>query len=456
MKQTTIKEILAQPKIGDTVKLQGWIRNHRKQNVIGFIDFFDGSAFESMQIVYDGDTKNFNAVTAYHIGSSIAATGTLVQGKNALEIKATTVELLGDCPEDYPLQPKKHTLEYLREIAYLRPRTRLFQAVFKVRSQASFAIHEYFNKNNYIYVHTPIITANDGEGAGNAFTVTTLESKDSVDFSKDNHAKDFFGKKTSLAVTGQLEGETFALAFSKIYTFGPTFRAENSNTKTHAAEFWMIEPEIAFCDINGLMDVEEDFLKYVMNYIVKNCKSELEFLSKYNEFDVMARLNLVASAKIARVTHENAINILLKAKEKFQFKPEHGKDLAREHEKYLTDTHFKSPVFVYNWPKDIKAFYMYQNDDKKTVAAVDLLVPGAGELMGGSQRETRYDLLIKRMQEMHVPADELYWYTNLRKFGGCTHAGFGMGFERLIMFLTGMENIRDVIPYARTPKNCDF
>ena len=456
MKSTTIKEILEQLRINDTVKLQGWIRNHRKQNVIGFIDFFDGSAFESMQIVYDKDIKDFEKVSSYHIGASIAVTGVVVQGKNTLEIKAETVELLGDCPEDYPLQPKKHTLEFLREIAYLRPRTRLFQAVFKVRSQASFAIHEFFNKNNYIYVHTPIITANDGEGAGNAFTVTTLEPKDSADFAKGNHIKDFFGKKTSLAVTGQLEGETFALAFSKIYTFGPTFRAENSNTKTHAAEFWMIEPEIAFCDIHGLMDIEEDFLKYVMNFILKNCKSELEFLSKYNEFDVIARLRAVASVKIARVTHEDAINILIKSKEKFQFKAEHGKDLAREHEKYLTDVHFGSPVFVYNWPKEIKAFYMYQNDDKKTVAAVDLLVPGAGELMGGSQRETRYDVLTKRMNEMHVPVDDLSWYINLRKFGGCTHAGFGMGFERLIMFLTGMENIRDVIPYARTPKNCDY
>ena len=460
METTTIKEILSGPALKSPVNLRGWIRNHRKQNIIGFIDFFDGSAFESLQVVYDRDTRDFDRVIEYRIGSAISVIGTVVKGKNALEIKADRIELLGDCPEDYPLQPKKHTLEFLREIAYLRPRTRLFQAVFKVRSQSSFAIHEYFNRNDYIYVHTPIITANDGEGAGNTFTVTALEPKDQESFAKDDFSKDFFGRKTSLAVTGQLEGETFALAFSKIYTFGPTFRAENSNTKTHAAEFWMIEPEIAFCDLHGLMDIQEDFLKYVLNYVLKNCASELEFLSKYNQFDVAARLRTVAAAKIARVTHHDAIEILLKADgksgTKFQFKPQHGKDLAREHEKYLTDVHFKSPVFVYNWPRDIKAFYMYQNDDKKTVAAVDLLVPGAGELMGGSQRETRHDMLVKRMKDMNVPADDLYWYLNLRKFGGCTHSGFGMGFERLVMFLTGMENIRDVVPYARTPKNCEF
>jgi len=449
---TTVKEILGKQAAGKKVRLQGWIRNHRKQNIIGFIDFFDGSAFESLQIVYDKDTKEFEKIALYHIGSAVTVTGETVQGKNALEIKAAIIELEGDCPEDYPLQPKKHTLEFLREVAYLRPRTRLFQAVFKVRSAASFAIHKFFNENGYLYVHTPIITANDGEGAGNTFKVTTLD----LGGKSPDYSKDFFSKETSLAVTGQLEGETFALAFSKIYTFGPTFRAENSNTKTHAAEFWMIEPEIAFCDINGLMDIQEAFLKYVINYVKENCQSEIEFLSKYNELDIAARLEHVAKSKIARITHEAAINILQVAKSDFQFKPEHGKDLAREHEKYLTDVHFRSPVFVYNWPKDIKAFYMYQNSDKKTVAAVDLLVPGSGELMGGSQRETRYDMLVTRMKAMHVPTDDLYWYLNLRKFGGCTHAGFGMGFERLIMFLTGMENIRDVIAYARTPKNCDF
>jgi len=472
-KVVSVKEILSVYKVGDKVCASGWIRNHRKQNVIGFIDFFDGSVFESIQIVYDKDVKmddiikgglkNFEAVEKLHIGSAITVSGEIVQGRNGLEIQAKEVVLEGDCPEDYPLQPKKHTLEFLREIAYLRPRTRLFQAVFRVRSEASFAIHEYFKKRGYLYLHSPIITANDCEGAGNAFTVTTLDAisdgKGCMAMQKGDHSKDFFGKKTALTVSGQLEGETFAMAFGKIYTFGPTFRAENSNTKTHVAEFWMIEPEIAFCDLSQLMDIEEDFLKYLMNYILENCKSELTFLSQYNGFDVAERLVKTAKAKIARVTHKDAIDILINAVKKgvkFQFEPKHGEDLAREHEKYLTDTHFGSPVFVYNWPKDIKAFYMYCNDDGKTVGAVDLLVPGAGELMGGSQRETRFDVLTKRMKDMDIPEEDLHWYLNLRKFGGCTHAGFGMGFERLIMFLTGMENIRDVIPYARTPKNCEF
>ena len=456
MKTITIKEILGAQMLGKTVRLQGWIRNHRKQNVIGFIDFFDGSCFESMQVVYDDKIKNFQEITRLHIGSAITVGGKVVEGyKGGFDIKAEDIELVGDCPEDYPLQPKKHSLEFLREIAYLRPRTRLFQAVFRVRSEASFAIHKYFKEKNYLYLHSPIITANDCEGAGNAFQVTTIPL-DKLKGGQPDYNRDFFGKKTSLTVSGQLEGETFAMAFGKIYTFGPTFRAENSNTKTHVAEFWMIEPEVAFMDLNGLMDLEEDFLKYILNYILENCKSELAFLSQYNGFDVAKRLQDVAKAKMARVTHEEAISILQAADVKWQFEPKQGEDLAKEHEKYLTDTYFKSPVFVYNWPKDIKAFYMCQNDDKKTVAAVDLLVPGAGELMGGSQREDRYDMLVARMKQMDIPAEELYWFLNLRKFGGCPHAGFGMGFERLIMFLTGMENIRDVIPYARTPKNCDF
>ena len=458
MKTITVKELLADVSLvgKGTVKLQGWIRNHRKQNVIGFIDFFDGSCFESVQIVYTDGTVGFNNIVKMHIGSAIEVTGVVIQEKDRpIDVKATKIDLIGDCPEDYPLQPKKHSLEFLREIAYLRPRTRLFQAVFRVRSEASFAIHEYFKKKNYLYLHSPIITANDCEGAGNAFQVTTIPLE-KLKGGEPNYGRDFFGKKASLTVSGQLEGETFAMAFGKIYTFGPTFRAENSNTKTHVAEFWMIEPEVAFMDLNGLMDLEEDFLKYILNYILENCKSELAFLSQYNGFDVAQRLRDVANAKIARVTHEGAINILQAADVKWQFQPKQGEDLAKEHEKYLTDTHFGSPVFVYNWPKDIKAFYMYQNDDNKTVAAVDLLVPGAGELMGGSQREDRYGKLVERMKQMDIPTEELYWFLNLRKFGGCPHAGFGMGFERLIMFLTGMENIRDVIPYARTPKNCEF
>ena len=439
---------------GQEVLLRGWIRNHRKQKNMGFIDFFDGTCFKNPQVVYDADIDNYDQVKGFHIGAAIEVMGKVVpayKDPTTPEIQAQRITLLGDCPEDYPLQPKRHTVEYLREIAYLRPRTRLFQAVFRVRSVASMAIHTYFQDRGYLYVHTPLITANDAEGAGNTFTVTTLPPEEQKDPSKD-----FFGKATSLAVTGQLEAETFAMAFSKVYTFGPTFRAENSNTKTHAAEFWMIEPEIAFCDIHQLMDIEEDFLKYLVNTVLDKCADELAFLDQFTGGGLLDKLRGLASSGAARVTHQDAITILRQANEQFQFEPKYGEDLAKEHEKYLTETYFKSPVFVYDWPKDIKAFYMYQNDDGKTVAAVDLLVPGAGELMGGSQRETRYDLLCQRMDQLHISKEQMYWYVNLRRFGGCTHSGFGMGFERLMIYLTGVDNIRDVIPYARTPMNCEF
>ena len=439
---------------GQEVLLRGWIRNHRKQKNMGFIDFFDGTCFKNPQVVYDSTLADYAAVQAYHVGSAIEVRGKVVpayKDPTTPEVQAISVTLLGDCPEDYPLQPKRHSVEYLREIAYLRPRTRLFQAVFRVRSVASMAIHTYFQDRGYVYVHTPLITANDAEGAGNTFTVTTLPPEEQKDPSKD-----FFGKATSLAVTGQLEAETFAMAFSKVYTFGPTFRAENSNTKTHAAEFWMIEPEIAFCDIPQLMDIEEDFLKYLVNTVLDKCADELEHLDTFTGGGLLDKLRGLATSGAARVTHEEAITILRAAKDRFQFEPKYGEDLAKEHEKYLTEEYFKSPVFVYDWPKDIKAFYMYQNDDGKTVAAVDLLVPGAGELMGGSQRETRYDLLCQRMDELHISKEQMYWYVNLRRFGGCTHSGFGMGFERLLIYLTGVDNIRDVIPYARTPMNCEF
>jgi len=444
---------------GQEVCLQGWIRNHRKQKNMGFIDFFDGTCFKNPQVVYDNTIADWDAVSALHVGAAITVRGKVVpsyKDPTTPEVQASVITLEGDCPEDYPLQPKRHSVEFLREIAYLRPRTRLFQAVFRIRSVASMAIHTYFQDRGYVYVHTPLITSNDAEGAGNTFTVTTLPPEQQA---KDPNS-DFFGKPTSLAVTGQLEGETFAMAFSRIYTFGPTFRAENSNTKTHAAEFWMIEPEIAFCDLDQLMDVEEDFLKDVVRTVMDKCPDELAFLDKFNGGGLLDKLNaLLASEKAARVTHDEAITILRKAMEngtQFQFEPKYGEDTAKEHEKYLTEEYFHGPVFVYNWPKDIKAFYMYQNDDNKTVAAVDLLVPGAGELMGGSQRETRYDLLTQRMDELHISREAMYWYVNLRRFGGCTHAGFGMGFERLLIYLTGVDNIRDVIPYARTPLNCEF
>ena len=456
MRHFDLRDIMAAPEsfTGEQVTLKGWIRNHRKQKSFGFIDFFDGTCFTSLQVVYDESMPDFAAVSAYRVGSAIAITGRLIpsQGKaGGYEMKAEQVVLLGDCPEEYPLQPKKHSLEFLREIAYLRPRTRLFQAVFRIRSLASFAIHRYFEQNGYLYVHTPLITGNDAEGAGNTFTVTTQPLGQKPDY-----AQDFFGKPTSLAVTGQLEGETFALAFKKIYTFGPTFRAENSNTKTHAAEFWMIEPEIAFCDLQGLMDVEEDFLKSVVGYVLEHASDELDFLETYTHTPLTDKLTALVNSTIARVPYRETIELLNASGRDFEFTPHFGGDIAKEHEKYLTDEHFKSPVFVYDWPKEIKAFYMYQNGDGETVAAVDLLVPGAGELMGGSQRETRYKNLLSRMDELHISQDELYWYLNLRRFGGCEHAGFGMGFERLLIYLTGVENIRDVIPYPRTPGNCEF
>ena len=442
--------------IGQEIVLQGWIRNHRKQKSFGFIDFFDGTCFAALQVVYDETVQDFSGIQTYRVGSAVEVRGKVMptEGKAGMyELRAEAVKLLGDCPEEYPLQPKKHSLEFLREIAYLRPRTRLFQAVFRIRSVASAAIHSYFQQNGYVYVHTPLISGNDAEGAGNTFTVTTLD----IDNGKRpyDYAQDFFGKRTSLAVTGQLEAETFALAFKKAYTFGPTFRAENSNTKTHAAEFWMIEPEIAFCEINGLMDIEEDFLKYIVRYVLDSAKDEIDFLQGYTNTPIKDKLQKLCESHIARVSYKDAIRILSEAEKDFEFKPEYGGDIAKEHEKYLTDEHFGSPVFVYNWPKAIKAFYMYQNEDD-TVAAVDLLVPGAGELMGGSQRETRYERLVSRMDEMHISTEEMYWYVNLRKFGGCEHAGFGMGFERLLIYLTGVDNIRDVIPYPRTPQNCEF
>ena len=439
---------------GQQVKLQGWIRNHRKQKNMGFIDFFDGTCFKNPQVVYDSQIDGFEAIQALRVGAAITVVGTVVpsyKDPTTPEVQASQITLEGDCPEDYPLQPKRHSVEYLREIAYLRPRTRLFQAVFRVRSVASMAIHTYFQDRGYLYVHTPLITSNDAEGAGNTFTVTTLDPREGK-----KPEEDFFGKPTALAVTGQLEAETFAMAFSKVYTFGPTFRAENSNTKTHAAEFWMIEPEIAFCDIHQLMDIEEDFLKYLVKTVLEKCPDELAFLDQFTKSGLLDKLNSLANSQCARITHEEAITILRNSGKEFQFEPKYGEDTAKEHEKYLTEEYFHSPVFVYDWPKDIKAFYMYQNDDGKTVAAVDLLVPGAGELMGGSQRETRYDLLTRRMDELHISKESMDWYFNLRRFGGCTHSGFGMGFERLLIYLTGVDNIRDVIPYARTPMNCDF
>ena len=455
----TIKETLEKKDelLDKKITVSGWIRNHRPQKEFGFIDFSDGTCFKHLQIVYDTSLDNFSEISKLLVGCALEVTGVLVKssGNQDVEVKASKITLLGECGEDYPIQPKRHTKEFLREQAYLRARTNMFQAVFKIRSLAAQAIHKYFADNGYVYVNTPIITASDCEGAGEMFQVTTLDLDKVAKSGKVEYDKDFFGKKAGLTVSGQLEGETFAMAFSKIYTFGPTFRAENSNTKTHMSEFWMIEPEIAFCDINGLMDVEEDMLKYVINYCLTIGKDEMEFLDKFVEKGLIAKLTKLVNSKFARVTHEEVITILKKADQKWEFNPEYGEDIAKEHEKYITE-YFDGPVFITNWPKDIKAFYMKQNADGKTVAAVDLEVPGVGELMGGSQREENYDKLVARMQELDMNPSDMYWYVNLRKYGTCVHSGFGLGFERLVMYLTGMDNIRDVIPYYRTPGNCDF
>ncbi len=453
----TIEEVLknADKYVNKEIKINGWIRNHRSQKEFGFIDFSDGTCFKHIQVVYDNLLDNFSEVSKYLVGTTLEVTGLLVpsNGNQDYELKASKIILLGNCPEDYPIQPKRHTREFLREQAYLRPRTNVFQAVFKIRSLAAQAIHRYFGDNGYVYVNTPILTASDCEGAGEMFQVTTLDLDNMK--GKADYSKDFFGKKTGLTVSGQLEAETFAMAFSKVYTFGPTFRAENSNTKTHMSEFWMIEPEIAFCDLEGLMDIEENMLKYIIKYCLERGKDELEFLDKFVEAGLLEKLQKLVSSKFTRISHEEVIKILKEAPVDFEFTPEYGEDIAKEHEKYITE-YFNGPVFITNWPKDIKAFYMKQNDDGKTVAAVDLEIPGVGELMGGSQREESYEKLVARMKELDMDESELYWYVNLRKYGSCIHSGFGLGFERLIMYITGMENIRDVIPYYRTPGNCEF
>lgn len=453
-----IKDLYKENYIDKNITICGWVKNHRKQATMGFIDMFDGTILKSLQVVYDNNLSNFEDVTKIKIGSAIKVSGTLIKSpkeNQEFELALQEIELLGDCPENYPIQPKRHSREFLREQAYLRPRTNLFQAVFRVRSIAAHAIHTYFQERGYVYFHAPIITASDCEGAGEMFQVTTLDLEKIAKTGKVEYDKDFFGKKAALTVSGQLQGETFALAYKKIYTFGPTFRAENSNTKTHASEFWMIEPEIAFCDLEGDMDIMEDMLKYVVKYVLENAKEEMQFLDKFVENGLIEKLTKLINSNFTRIDHEEVITILKQANVKWEFPPEYGQDIAKEHEKYITE-YFNGPVFIKNWPKDIKAFYMKQNQDGKTVAAVDLEVPGAGELMGGSQREEDYNKLVQRMDEMNMPKKDMEWYLNLRKFGSCVHSGFGMGFERLLIYLTGVESIRDVIPYPRTPNNCEF
>ncbi len=442
------------------VELQGWIRNHRKQKEFGFIDFADGTCFEHVQLVYDDKLKEFDDIQKYRVGCAITVNGTVIksEGKGQeFEVKVKSVKLEGDSPEDYPIQPKRHSDEFLREQAYLRARTNKYQAVFRVRSVAAMAIHEYFQSHNYVYVHTPLITTTDCEGSDQMFKITTLDFNNLPmnDDGKVDMTKDLFGKLSFVTGTGQLHGEAYAMSYKKIYTFGPTFRTEKSNTKTHANEFWMIEPEIAFCDLDGLMDIEEDMLKFVVKYVLDKCDTEITFFDKWVEPGLKEKLNKLVKSKFTRITHHDVIDILNKADIKWEFTPSYDDDIAKEHEKYITE-YFNGPVFITNWPKDIKAWYMKENDDHKTVAAVDLEVPGAGELMGGSQREDDYDKIIKRAKDLGVDLEVVDWFVNLRKYGGCYHSGFGMGFERLLIYLTGVENIRDVIPFPRTPGSCDF
>lgn len=456
-----LKELFMDSKkyLDKEITIQGWIRNHRKQKEFGFIDFNDGTTFQNLQVVYDNKLSDFDDIAKLHIGSAITITGKVIKSPKEcqeIELQTVSIKLEGDCAEDFPIQPKRHTREFLREQAYLRPRTNLFGAVFRVRSVAAMAIHEYFQNRGYVYVHTPLITTTDCEGSDQMFKITTLDLDNLP--KKDGHvdmSKDLFGKKAYVTGTGQLHGEAYAMAYKRIYTFGPTFRTENSNTKTHANEFWMIEPEIAFCDLNGLMDIEEDMLKFIVNYVLEKCPTEIDFFDKFVENGLKDKLTKLINSKFVRITHHDVVDILKKADTKWEFTPSYDDDIAKEHERYITE-YFNSPVFITDWPKDIKAWYMKVNPDNKTVAAVDLEVPGAGELMGGSQREDNYDKLMERMQELHVEKDPVDWFCNLRKYGGCYHSGFGMGFERLIIYLTGVENIRDVIPFPRTPNNCEY
>ena len=450
--------------IGEKISVNGWVRTVRSSGNFGFIELNDGTFFKNLQVVFDDKLSNFKEIEKTRIGSAMRIEGEMVKSpakEQAFELKAGKIELVADSDESFPLQKKRHTFEYLRTIAHLRPRSNTFSAVFRVRSLAAFAIHKFFNEKGFVYVHTPIITGSDAEGAGEMFHVTTQDLKNPAKDDKGNidYSKDFFGKETNLTVSGQLEGETFALAFNKIYTFGPTFRAENSNTKRHAAEFWMIEPEIAFAGLKEDAELVEEMIKYIIKYVLDNAPEEMNFFNKFIDTGLLERLQNVLNSSFERVSYTEAVKLLegVVAKgEKFEYPVGWGKELQTEHERYLTEKIFNKPVFVTDYPKDFKAFYMRQNDDGKTVAAMDLLVPGIGEIIGGSQREERYEKLTARIREMGLKESDYSWYLDLRRFGGAPHAGFGLGFERMIMYLTGMENIRDVIPFPRTPGNAEF
>ncbi len=459
--KTTIKSLFKDENLKEKeVTLYGWVRSNRAQKEFGFIMLNDGSFFTSVQVVYDNKLVNFADISKFRVGVSVEVKGKVIltpDNKQPFEIHASEVTMLGDCPENYPIQPKRHTREFLRSVAHLRPRTNLYSAIFRVRSIAAMAIHTYFQDRGYLYVHTPLITCADCEGSDQMFKVTTLDMNnlEMDDSGKVDFSKDLFGKQSYITGSGQLQGETFAMAFGDIYTFGPTFRTENSNTQTHANEFWMIEPEMAFCDLNGLMDIEEEMLKFVVQYVLDKCPEEIDFCDQFVSKGLKKKLTDLVASDFVRITHHDVIDILKNAKVKWEFEPSYDDDIAKEHERYITE-YFNGPVFITNWPKDIKAWYMKVNEDGKTVAAVDLVVPISGELMGGSQREENLDVLLEKMDKMGIDKEGIDWYLDTRRYGGCVHSGFGMGFERLIMYLTGVENIRDVIPYPRTPKNCEF
>lgn len=463
MQRTDIKEIFKNYKgfIGQTIKVSGWVRTARSSKDFGFIEVNDGTFFKSLQVVFDNGLDNFAEIEKIAIGSGLEVEGELIESPaqgQAFELKASKIDIVGVSSEDYPLQKKRHSFEFLRTIAHLRGRSNTFSAVFRLRSKLYYAIHKFFHEKGFTYAHTPIISTSDCEGAGEMFQVTTLDlnnvpknDKGEVDFDKD-----FFGEKAGLTVSGQLNGEAMAMAFNRIYTFGPTFRAENSNTARHVSEFWMLEPEIAFADINDDMALAEEMLKYLISYVLKELPEEMEFFNKFIDQGLLEKLNNIVASDFVRITYTEAIDILLKSNKKFEYGVKWGIDLQTEHERYLTDEVYKKPVFVINYPKDIKAFYMKLNDDDKTVAAMDLLAPGIGEIIGGSQRENNIYKLKKRMAEIDLKEEDYQWYLELRKYGGVKHAGFGLGFERLIMYLSGMANIRDVIPFPRTPGNAKF
>ncbi|WP_374045413.1 asparagine--tRNA ligase [uncultured Anaerotruncus sp.] len=444
------------------VTVCGWVRTIRDSKAIGFIELNDGSAFKNLQVILEqGRLSNFAEIVKLNVGSAITVHGRVVltpEAKQPLEIHAESVEVEGLSTPDYPLQKKRHSLEFLRSIAHLRPRTNTFEAVFRVRSVAAFAIHKFFNERGFVYAHTPLITGSDCEGAGEMFRVTTLDPKNPplTEDGRVDYSQDFFGKQTSLTVSGQLEGECMAMAFGKIYTFGPTFRAENSNTPRHAAEFWMIEPEIAFADLADNMELAEEMIKYVLSYVLEQCPQEMAFFNSFYDKGLIERLEGIVASDFGRVTYTEAIGLLEKVKDRFQYPVYWGCDLQTEHERYLTEEVMKRPVFVTDYPKEIKAFYMRLNDDGKTVAAVDLLVPGIGEIIGGSQREERLDVLLSRMKELGLREEDYSWYLDLRRFGGTKHAGYGLGFERLIMYITGVSNIRDVLPFPRTTGSAEY